>query len=30
MRYERAFGPIRIADAKGGTIAPFDITKGQA
>lgn len=30
MRYERAFGPIRIPDAQGGTIAPFDINKGQA
>ena len=30
MRYERAFGPIRIPDQKGGTIAPFDISKGQA
>ena len=31
MRYERAFGPIRIPDTQGGgTIAPFDINKGQA
>ena len=31
MRYERAFGPIRIPDAQGGgAIAPFDINKGQA
>ena len=31
MRYERAFGPIRIPDAKGGgTIAPFGNPKGEA
>ena len=31
MRYERAFGPIRIPDAKGGgTIAPFGHPKGEA
>ena len=31
MRYERAFGPIRIPDAQGGgTIAPFGNPKGEA
>ena len=30
LRYERAFGPIRIPDSKGNAIAPFDINKGQA
>ena len=30
MRYERAFGTIRIPDQKGGTIAPFGNPKGEA
>lgn len=30
MRYERAFGPIRIPEKESRTIAPFDISKGQA
>ena len=31
MRYERAFGPIRLPDSKGGgTIAPFGNPKGEA
>lgn len=30
MRYERAFGPIRIPEQESRTIAPFDISKGQA
>lgn len=30
MRYERAFGTIRIPNDKGSAIAPFDINKGQA
>jgi hypothetical protein len=31
MRYERAFGPIKIPEQKGGgAIAPFDLGKGQA
>ncbi len=31
VRYERAFGPIRIPDAQGGgTIAPFELPHGEA
>ena len=32
IRYERAYGPIRIPEAKGsrGDIAPFEMTTGEA
>lgn len=31
VRYERAFGPIRIPDAQGGgAIAPFELPHGEA
>ena len=30
MRYEKAFGPIKIPNQEPRTIAPFDITKGEA
>ncbi len=30
MRYEREFGPIRIPNQEPRTIAPFDMTKGEA
>ena len=30
IRYEKAFGPIKIPNQEPRTIAPFDITKGEA
>ena len=30
MRYEKAFGTIKIPNQEPRTIAPFDITKGEA
>lgn len=30
MRYEQEFGPIRIPSQEPRTIAPFDISKGEA
>ncbi len=30
MRYEQAFGPIRIPSQEPSTIAPFNIPKGEA
>ena len=30
MRYEKAFGPIRIPDQPSGGIAPFELPKGEA
>ncbi len=30
MRYEQAFGPIRIPNQEPSTIAPFNIPKGEA
>ena len=30
MRYEKAFGPIRIPEQQPQPIAPFDLTKGEA
>lgn len=30
MRYEREFGPIRIPQQEQGSIAPFELTKGEA
>jgi hypothetical protein len=30
MRYEKAFGPIRIPDQPSGVIAPFELPKGEA
>ena len=30
MRYEKAFGPIKIPNQEPRTIAPFDIIKGEA
>lgn len=30
VRYEKAFGPIRIPQQEKGTIAPFNINKGEA
>jgi hypothetical protein len=30
FRYEREFGPIKIPNQQERTIAPFDITKGEA
>ena len=30
MRYENEFGPIRIPNQEPRTVAPFDLTKGEA
>ena len=30
FRYEREFGPIRIPNQEGKTVAPFDLPKGEA
>jgi hypothetical protein len=30
MRYENEYGPIRIPNQESRTIAPFDLTKGEA
>ena len=30
FRYEREFGPIKIPNQQERTIAPFDVTKGEA
>jgi len=30
MRYEKEYGPIRIPNQEPRTIAPFDLTKGEA
>ena len=30
VRYEKTFGPIRIPQQEKGTIAPFNINKGEA
>ena len=30
MRYEKEFGPIRIPSQQAASIAPFDLTKGEA
>ena len=30
MRYEKEFGPIRIPNQEPRTIAPFDLSKGEA
>ena len=30
MRYEKEYGPIRIPNQEPRTVAPFDLTKGEA